>query len=143
MRIITGALVFFDSSAGIIMVTPPVILLPNPPPVYSLMKTILLGVHVQPARDGGQSLRSALRAGVQEQLAILPVGHRGARFQSLMAGVRRDERFIEHERGILETGIQIAVRPFVGRLAHGQAIFFHAGKVSVRPLQRRDLRLRA
>ena len=41
MRIITGALAFFDSSAGIIMVTPPVILLPNPPPVYSLMKTIL------------------------------------------------------------------------------------------------------
>ncbi len=40
MRIITGALVFFESSAGMIMVMPPVILLPNPPPVYSLMNTI-------------------------------------------------------------------------------------------------------
>ncbi len=32
---------FLDSNAGMIMETPPVILLPNPPPVYSLMKTIL------------------------------------------------------------------------------------------------------
>ena len=40
-RIITGAFSFFDSSAGITRVSAPVILLPNPPPVYSLMKTIL------------------------------------------------------------------------------------------------------
>ena len=31
----------FGSKAGITMVRPPVILLPKPPPVYSLMKTIL------------------------------------------------------------------------------------------------------
>jgi hypothetical protein len=43
MRIITGAFAFLDNSAGIIIETPPVILLPNPPPVYSLMKTTLLG----------------------------------------------------------------------------------------------------
>ena len=30
------------------------ILLPNPPPVYSLMRTTLSGLHVQPARDGRQ-----------------------------------------------------------------------------------------
>ncbi len=42
MRIITGALAFFDKSAGITSDTPPVILLPNPPPVYSLTKTTLL-----------------------------------------------------------------------------------------------------
>ena len=41
MRIITGALTFFDSRAAMIIETPPVTLLPNPPPVYSLMKTIL------------------------------------------------------------------------------------------------------
>lgn len=33
MRIITGALAFFERNVGIIIVTPPVILLPNPPPV--------------------------------------------------------------------------------------------------------------
>ena len=43
MRIITGALGFFDSSAGMISETPPVTLLPNPPPVYSLMNTTLSG----------------------------------------------------------------------------------------------------
>ena len=43
MRIMTGALAFFDRSAGMIIETPPVTLLPNPPPVYSLMNTILSG----------------------------------------------------------------------------------------------------
>ena len=43
MRIITGALGFFDSSAGIIDVIVPVALLPKPPPVYSLMRTTSFG----------------------------------------------------------------------------------------------------
>jgi hypothetical protein len=43
MRIITGALTFFERSAGMVSVTPAVTLLPNPPPVYSLIKTTLLG----------------------------------------------------------------------------------------------------
>src|SRR5271170_5357107 len=42
-RIITGALHFFESSAGMVSEIAPVILLPNPPPVYSLMKTTLSG----------------------------------------------------------------------------------------------------
>ena len=37
MRIITGALAFFESSAGIAIEMAPGILLPKPPPVYSLM----------------------------------------------------------------------------------------------------------
>ena len=41
MRIITGALAFLESSAGITSEIPPVILLPNPPPVYSLVNTTL------------------------------------------------------------------------------------------------------
>jgi hypothetical protein len=40
MRIITGALAFFDNSAGIAIEIAPAPLLPNPPPVYSLMSTI-------------------------------------------------------------------------------------------------------
>ena len=41
MRIITGALAFFESSAGIAIEMAPGILLPKPPPVYSLMNTTL------------------------------------------------------------------------------------------------------
>ena len=42
IRIITGALAFFDNSAGIMRDTPAVILLPKPSPVYSLIRTTLL-----------------------------------------------------------------------------------------------------
>ena len=68
-----------------IMVRPPVILLPNPPPVYSLMKTTLSCVDVHPLRNRGLGLEGALRAGVEKELAVLPVGHGGARFEALMA----------------------------------------------------------
>ena len=43
MRIITGALAFFESSAGMHMKIDPGILLPNPPPVYSLIITTCAG----------------------------------------------------------------------------------------------------
>ena len=43
MRIITGALAFFDSSAGIAIDTAPPPLLPKPPPVYSLISTRSFG----------------------------------------------------------------------------------------------------
>ena len=39
MRIITGALAFLASSAGIAIETAPEPLLPNPPPAYSAMNT--------------------------------------------------------------------------------------------------------
>src|ERR1043166_3597546 len=39
MRIMTGALAFFESSAGMHMKIDPGILLPKPPPVYSLIIT--------------------------------------------------------------------------------------------------------
>ena len=44
MRIITGALAFFDNSAGIAIDTAPAPLLPNPPPVYSQISTTSAGV---------------------------------------------------------------------------------------------------
>ena len=43
MRIITGAFAFFDSSAATAVNTDDDPLLPNPPPVYSLMITTLAG----------------------------------------------------------------------------------------------------
>jgi len=43
MRIITGPPIFFARSAGTATVYVPGILLPKPPPVYSLMTTICSG----------------------------------------------------------------------------------------------------
>src|SRR5262249_10209299 len=52
MRIMTGALAFFESSAGMHIDTAPGILLPNPPPVYSLIITTwLAGTPTQRATD--------------------------------------------------------------------------------------------
>ena len=42
IRIITGALAFFDRRAGIMTLMLPVALLPKPPPVYSAMSTMSL-----------------------------------------------------------------------------------------------------
>ena len=117
----------------------PVILLPNPPPVYSLMKTTLSGLDAQPSRYRGDGLRGALRAGVNVDLAVLPVRHRGASLQGLVARVRRDERFVKHERGVLETRVEIAERPFIGRLAHRQLALFGLGEVRLGPLEFPDL----
>ena len=44
MRIMTGVLVFFDSSAGMTVNTELEPLLPKPPPVYSLMMTTFFGL---------------------------------------------------------------------------------------------------
>ena len=128
MRIITGALAFFASSAGMIAKMSPVALLPNPPPVYSLISDDLVGIHVQPASQTGQGLHGALRPHVNEHLAVLPVGHRGARLQRLVAGVRRDEGFVEDQGGLLESRVHVAVGPLVRRLAHRQAAFLASAK---------------
>ena len=95
MRIITGALTFFESSAGMTSDTPPVTLLPKPPPVYSLIRTTLPGSMFNHLRDGRHGLRGALRTGVDVDFAVLPVSHGGARFERLVAGVWRDECFVQ------------------------------------------------
>jgi hypothetical protein len=43
MRIMHGALTFFDIKAGIAIEMAPGILLPKPPPVYSLISTMSFG----------------------------------------------------------------------------------------------------
>ena len=51
------------------------------------------------------------------ELAVLPVGHRRARFERLMSGRLGHERLIEDEVGFLEPLFDVAEDPLVGRLA--------------------------
>ena len=62
---------------------------------------------------------------------------RGSRHWWLTSGVMK--RLVEHERGVLEARVDIAVGPLVGRMAHRQAALFFRGKVLVRPLQHGQL----
>ena len=58
-----------------------------------------------------------------------------------MAGVWRDERFVQHERGVLEARVEVAVRPCVGRLAHRQTALLVLSEVRLGPLEFRDFGL--
>src|SRR5580658_4291649 len=78
----------------------------------------VIGTDIQPARDRWQRLRGALRARVNVNFAVLPIGHRATGFERLMAGVRSDERLVKNECRILEAGIEVAICPLVRTLAH-------------------------
>src|SRR4029453_11865153 len=71
-----------------------------------------------PTGDARDRLRGALRTGVDVYLAVLPVRHHRPRFERLVAGVWRDVCLVEHERSFLEARVEIAVRPFFGRVRH-------------------------
>ena len=92
-------------------------------------------IHVHPACNRGSSLKSALSSCVKKQLAVLPVSHRGARLQALMAHIRRQKCFVQHQRCILEARIHIAIGPFFSRMAHWHAAIFFWRKIRVRPFQ--------
>ena len=95
----------------------------------------VLLIEVQPARHRADRLHDALRRAVDVQLAILPVRHGGAWLQRLMAGIRRDERLVEHERRALESGVEIPDRPFVRGRADRQPALRVLGGFSIRPFQ--------
>ena len=140
MRIITGALAFFARSTGITSEIAPVILLPNPPPVYSLTTTTSSGGTPTQRDDAEHGLRGALRARVDVNLPVLPVRHRRPGLERLVAGVGRDEGFVEHERGFLEASLEVAVRPgFRCALHHRQAAGVGLGQFRRRPLHFTDL----
>ena len=114
IRISTGVLVFFDSRAGIDAQISLVILLPKPPPVYIADDHDVARIDADPLGHGRDRLHRALRRAVHIELAVLPVGHRAPRLERLVAHVGCDEGFVEHQRGVLESAIDVAVRPLVG-----------------------------
>ncbi len=86
-----------------------------------------------PSRDRRYRLRNALRGTVQVELAVLPVRHRAAGFHGMVPGGLHDEGLVEHNRGALEAGIEVAVRPFLPRLADRQAPFVCIGELLLGP----------
>src|SRR3954470_4347726 len=65
---------------------------------------------------------------------MLPVSHRRARLERLMARRLCMERLVEDEIGLLKTCAQIAVCPLNAWLAHRHLAFGSAGEVLRRPL---------
>ena len=110
-----------------------VILLPKPPPVYSLMTTTSLGSMFSRA-PGKEASERALRGAMDVDLSVLPIRHGGARFQRLMAGVGRHEGLVQNQIRALETRLPVAVGPFgIGGLAHGQLAVFVLGEIRFGP----------
>src|SRR6266849_2969134 len=95
-------------------------------------------IHVHPSCYGRPTLGRALSSGVKVDLAVLPVSHRAAGLQSLMADVWRDECFVQHERGILEACVEVAIRPLVRCLAHWQSPVPGVIEIRVSPLELRN-----
>ena len=95
----------------------------------------VVGVDLQPARERRNGLRRTLRRAVDKDLAILPVSHRGPRFETLVAGVGRDEGLIENEVCLFQAFLDVAEYEFgVGSFAHGQLAVIVVGKVGFGPL---------
>ena len=97
------------------------------------------GIDADPPGHPEDGLGRALSARVHVDLAVLPVRHHRPGLQRLMAGVWRDERFVENERCILEARVEVAVRPLLGRLAHRQTAVLDLSKLRFGPFQITDL----
>ena len=135
MRIITGALSFFEISAGIIERHAARDFAAEAAARVFADQAPCCPGHIHPSRNRWHRLRGALRPSEDMHFAVLPVRHRGARLQRLVADVRRHKGFVQNQRGILKTRIQIAVLPVIGHLAHRQLTSFVVGKILLRPFQ--------
>src|SRR2546425_5245571 len=102
----------------------------------------LVRLNAGPARNRRDRLDRALRRAVEIQLAVLPVRHRRARFEGLMARRLRHEGFVHHEAGFLEAFLDVAEPPFVCRLAERQLTIAGVLEIVVSPLPDGDLRSR-
>ena len=145
MRIITGALAFFDSSAGIAIVIVPGRLAAEAAAGVLADEDDVLGLDADPARDRRRpSARCSACEQCMIQLAVLPVRHRRARSRASdgwCSGV--DESLVEDERRVLEPGLEIAVRPLVRRLPIGSLPSSDSAKSSSVHFSSCDARRRA
>src|SRR5260370_251609 len=57
-----------------------------------------------------------------------------------MARIRRDKRLVQGECSILESSVEVSIRPFARRLAHRQTALFEFREVCLGPLELRDHR---
>ena len=64
-----------------------------------------------PIREGRARGGNALGGAVQEQLAVLPVRHRAARFKRVMTGGLHDKGLVEHQRRLFKARVEIAEGP--------------------------------
>src|SRR5262249_40303360 len=74
-----------------------------------------------PARHRLDRADDALRGAVQIEHAVLPVGHRAARFHRVMAGGLPDDGLVEDEGCVPEAGVEITELPRFGRSSHREA----------------------
>jgi hypothetical protein len=132
MRIITGAPAFFESRAGALAAKAATAVFAD--------QHDFGGVHVQPAGERIDRPRDALRGAVQIEGPVLPVGHRAARFHRLVTGGLHDECFIDDDRGILEAGVEVTVRPLIRHRAHRQRAIGRVSEVALGPFQGLDFR---
>src|SRR5262249_57235127 len=87
-------------------------------------------------RGGARRNRAhgALRRAVHVQLAVLPVRHRRPRFERLVARIRTDERLVENEISLLESGLDISDLPLVGMLSERKIFRLGPAECLLRPL---------
>ena len=136
MRIMTGVPVFFASSAGIT----------QDDRAGRAAAEAAAGVR----RDEDDVLRLEAAASAASEATVctvlcVPVCMNSLPFSQYAIAVRgsstwwlvvrRRERLVEHERGVLEPGLEIAVRPLVERLAHRQLALVVFGEIFLGPLQ--------
>ena len=96
----------------------------------------VVGIDAQPARDRRNGLRGALRAACARRLcrsASTPSRVRVSRHWWLVFGVTKVSS--RTSAAFLKPGVDIADRPFIGRLAHRQTAFLGVGEIRFGPLQ--------
>ena len=98
----------------------------------------VLGRDADVAGQAVQHRALALGRAEDVALAVLPVGHRRARFHRVVRCARGDEGLVEHHRCVAEAGFDIPVGPLRGDLPHGQVSAGGRGEVLLRPLHLRD-----
>src|SRR5215469_11480675 len=69
------------------------------------------------ARDMGDSCGMALVGAIEEAFTALPIGEGAAGFHAVMGISGGNEIFLDDHLGLLETGIDVAIGPFLGGTA--------------------------